>query len=379
MVLSSTNRARTPWPTLRDSTSNNETHSSHQTSHDPPPQPQSRNRFSPIARPCKAHSAAPCIPSRVTVKRNGTPILVYQLATGYADHATSGMRFMQPRQSGVLLTSADPLGSYNALELGWKRGWPALPDFVNGQNPYETALALTRVSSDVRRAAMPGFLHTVVISNPRQLYAFLEAVRRSRSQRQPRRLDIHCDYAQMVRRFWCTDGPHRLLSDPTVLDYATLYEVIRNVDSLGMTFVTLPMLTDCFAEGRNIQKEWKCRSLVLVGPGDRWNPLVNSPEGVVFLSKLTHLVVYNLDGASTNSLPAAVARIPFAAMPSLTHFAFPMLAQARGGIFPMAAIVSADRQALRQFVNAPANYSSPRTFDLLNGTVVESTGRQHLE
>ncbi|KAF9501763.1 hypothetical protein BDN71DRAFT_484491 [Pleurotus eryngii] len=256
--------------------------------------------------------------------------------------------------------SFPPLNRWPADVFHQVMRFAALPDFVNGQSPYETALALTRVSSDVRRAAMPGFLHTVVISNPRQLYAFLEAVRRSRSQRQPRRLDIHCDYAQMVRRFWCTDGPHRLLSDPTVLDYATLYEVIRNVDSLGMTFVTLPMLTDCFAEGRNIQKEWKCRSLVLVGPGDRWNPLVNSPEGVVFLSKLTHLVVYNLDGASDETpYPPAVARIPFAAMPSLTHFAFPMLAQARGGIFPMAAIVSADRQALRQFVNAPANYSSP--------------------
>ncbi len=236
----------------------------------------------------------------------------------------------------------------------------ALPDFANGKNPYESALALTRVSSDVRRAAMPGFLHTVVISNPRQLYAFLEAVRRSRSGQQPSRLDVHCDYAQMVRRFWCTDGPHRLLSDPTVLDYATLYDVIRNVDSLGMTFVSLPMLTDCFAEGRNIQKEWKCRSLVLVGPGDRWNLLVNSPEGAVFLSKLTHLIVYNLDGVSNATpYPPAVARIPFTAMPSLTHFAFPMLVQARGEIFPMAAIVSANPHAFRQFVKAPNKYSAP--------------------
>ncbi|KAJ8514447.1 hypothetical protein ONZ45_g8010 [Pleurotus djamor] len=231
----------------------------------------------------------------------------------------------------------------------------AIPDFYANGNPYKTALALTRVSSTVRRMAMPAFLHTVLLNDPDKLLLLIQAVHNSRMNgRRYRRLTLSSDYTHLIRRLWITDAPARLVELDT-LDHQTLYDIMRNVHSLGLTFTSLSMLSDCLDQARDVKKEWKCKRLTLCGEADRWRPLTATAAGVAFLAKITHLFVISVKDTESTLYPQSITNVPFANMPSLTHFAFPKL-DSKDRMVPVVVYETGglvESKTFRQWVTSP--------------------------
>ncbi|KAJ6497722.1 hypothetical protein C8R45DRAFT_137239 [Mycena sanguinolenta] len=228
-----------------------------------------------------------------------------------------------------------------ALEIVRVASLPDYDDFTAPRPSYATAVSMASVSHAMRSATMPHLLHTVVLASSPQVLSFIDAIllqKHLATASSP----LSLDYPKLVRRFWTSEcwEAHMGDSPDYRIDYAALYEVIRGVDSLGLNFRALHLLYNSLASpNADPARTWKCRRVILAGSSlPRWKPLTSSTEGMIFLSRITHLTLWiTADHLlplrdETRRVPHWIDDMPFVFLLALTHLAFPLRSHAADGV-----------------------------------------------
>lgn len=205
-------------------------------------------------------------------------------------------------------------------------------DSVSFTRPhYATAVSLASVSYAIRRATMPFLLRTVVLTLTDNHVAFIRSILLQR-QLKKRGSRLALDYSTLIRSFWSTHCWAPVVDEPPEdrLDYSALYEIIRGVGSVGLNYSSLHLLYNGLSSPiARASEDWTCQRVTFAGTSCRWKPLTSTPEGLVFLRKITHLTLWisghDSDSNDQEIIPSWVQQVPFALMPSLTHFACPLL------------------------------------------------------
>jgi len=225
------------------------------------------------------------------------------------------------------------------------------PDFgATSSNVYSNPLTICLVSHEVRKAAMPQLLHTVLLSQGCNVYAFIRTILMQRTYRQ-NQSRLALNYSIYVKRMWCGMCREALVDEPRDspmwLDYGALWEVMRNVESLGIDNSSLHLLynglaTDVDAmnadgvdeKGIMATRRWKCRKVTFAGDYWRWKPLTSTAEGSAFLASITHLVLWMREQSHCHHhgpQPASTINsrfmedVPFEMMKNLTDVGFVLL------------------------------------------------------
>jgi hypothetical protein len=224
------------------------------------------------------------------------------------------------------------------------------------------------VSHEVRKAALPQLLKTVLLSEDRHVYAFTHAILMQRIHRQNQsRLAV--DYSKYVKRMWCGPCREALVDEPrdspSWLDYGALCEVMRNVEHLGIN-QSLHLLYNSLAsdvdamgvdevdgKGISLPIPWKCRKVTFSGDFWRWKPLTSTGEGTAFLANITHLVLWMKDHhhchhhgelsvstAKSEVTPRFMESVPFEMMKSLTDVGFALTRPTKPVDFPFVVVPS---------------------------------------
>ncbi|KAG1734478.1 hypothetical protein EDB19DRAFT_1727147 [Suillus lakei] len=181
------------------------------------------------------------------------------------------------------------------------------------KNPYSTALSLSRVSKLVRRVVLPRMLHTVLLPEPRQVTAFVQALRMQKTYIEQQQHDLSVDYASRVHRIWigAFRGPLRDANGPftsnftgaaaepgSELDVTLLAPLLLAVPSLAIDFLSLDVLLLCLkhacksadvdlnAEHSNSVLPWKHKNVSL-----QWWPFLGNVYGYNFLASISHLTL----------------------------------------------------------------------------------------
>ncbi|RDB25336.1 hypothetical protein Hypma_007568 [Hypsizygus marmoreus] len=216
-----------------------------------------------------------------------------------------------------------------ALEIIRLAATPNYEERSSSRRPYyATALSLASVSYAVRQATMRHLLHTVVLSTHRDHIAFNQTLYlQSRFAFADSRLAL--DYPKLVRKFWSTQCWAPVVEDrpEARLNYAAFYGIMRNAECIGLHGRSMHLLHEALSSnGSQPTQVWSCRRVIIIGPW-RWKPLTSTPEGLAFLRQITHLAAcLSIDKSFTSQIiPPGVQEIPFALMPNLTHFAYPLL------------------------------------------------------
>ncbi|KAJ7244168.1 hypothetical protein B0H12DRAFT_991022, partial [Mycena haematopus] len=218
-----------------------------------------------------------------------------------------------------------------ALEIIRVASLPDYGDVTASRPSYATAVSMASVSHFMRSATMPHLLHSVVLATSPQVLSFIDAIllqKHLATTNSP----LALDYLKLVRRFWSTECREARVTDSPdyCIDYAALYEVIRGVDSLGLDFHALHLLYNGLASpNADPAQDWKCRRVILAGSHlPRWKPLTSSMEGMIFLSRISHLTLWVAEDDDlpdeTRRVPEWVDNVPFKFFPALTHFAIPL-------------------------------------------------------
>lgn len=223
------------------------------------------------------------------------------------------------------------------LEIARLAASPPLNPESDYASMYATARALALASFNLRKAAMPHLLHTIVLNSQDSLNRFFQTLLLQKH------LAAHCsrlrlDYPHLVRRVWTSQCWQPILTSANAYDL--LGEILCNADALGFTFTSYYLLYDTLGAIVCDPAEWNCRRLTFAGDNLRWNPLTSTPSGIAFLRRLTHLTIWlpeddTIGPAYVSHLdlghrvPNWVQRVPFEFMPGLTHFAFTLVGSPR--------------------------------------------------
>ncbi|KAG1746940.1 hypothetical protein EDB19DRAFT_1631207, partial [Suillus lakei] len=186
----------------------------------------------------------------------------------------------------------------------------AIPTFTQTdryatQNPYSMALALCRVSKDVRRVVLPELLHTILLPQSANVRAFVRSL-----DIQNRYPSLRVEYADHIRRIWIGEYGGNITHSELLntSNYAParkfalslLAPVLLAAPSLALTWSSLDLLLDCLEHvwnshaDMNVNYEhsalpWKTRSLTLSGcVTDQWPLLADTPQGSAFLASISH-------------------------------------------------------------------------------------------
>lgn len=230
------------------------------------------------------------------------------------------------------------------LEIARLAASPPLNPESDSASMYATARALALASFDLRKAAMPHLLHTVVLNSQDSLNKFLQTLclqKRLAAHRSRLRLD----YPHLVRRMWTSRCWEPILTSAHT--HALLEEILCNAHALGFTFVSYHLLYDTLGAIVYDPEQWSCRRLTFAGDNLRWNPLTSTANGIAFLRRLTHLTIWLPEDDTIGPtyvshldpdyrVPNWVKKIPFEYMSDLTHFAFTLVGTPRA---PTTAIV----------------------------------------
>ncbi|KAG0691463.1 hypothetical protein DFH29DRAFT_1085586, partial [Suillus ampliporus] len=149
----------------------------------------------------------------------------------------------------MLLAFMEPVTRFPILELPTELvllilSYAAQPTFFqtercDAENPYSSALALSRVSRLFRRAVLPKMLHTVSLSPFHSLRNFERALRMQKAYAQQNH-HLHFEYAPHVHRIWLGNS---LGSEFVIgLDFSLLAEVLLAAESLAINFECLSFL-----------------------------------------------------------------------------------------------------------------------------------------
>ncbi|KAG7091023.1 hypothetical protein E1B28_010084 [Marasmius oreades] len=209
------------------------------------------------------------------------------------------------------------------------------PDFdrepVHPRLAYIDPLTLSLVCHSFRKIAMSNLLNRVILKSNDQLYLFINSIRFQRQWRaEGSRLAL--DYPFLVRHMHASDVWDLVVSQAAddFIDHKTLQEVMRSIDSVSLSFEASHILHDGFQYvPAPLTNEWRCRRISLTGSHFRWLPFTSSPGGMGFMSQITHLTLWIESGSSPSDeheapLPEWARRLPFFALPSLNHLAFPL-------------------------------------------------------
>ncbi|KAH7886749.1 hypothetical protein F5I97DRAFT_1792108, partial [Phlebopus sp. FC_14] len=190
-------------------------------------------------------------------------------------------------------------------------------------NPYASALALCLVSNAVRRAAIPSFLYTVVLSREDSLAKFVHALRIQRDHAS-RSHPLFVDYTKYVRRIWIGEymvapPPAPTHAEPRFafsaaspsssacslhaqidsdIDISIIAPVLLGAPSLGIDFRSITLLCNCLewawwnqTAADTMDVPWCTTTLTLSGDLSRWRPLTSTPEGAAFFAHIPSLVL----------------------------------------------------------------------------------------
>ncbi|KAJ8587688.1 hypothetical protein M405DRAFT_882577 [Rhizopogon salebrosus TDB-379] len=198
----------------------------------------------------------------------------------------------------------------------------ARPDFAQTdedmmeRNPYSYALALCGVSRTVRRAVLPELLHTVLLSEDKNVKSFVHALRMQKAHHRQGN-HLYFVYAAHVRRVWVGEicapppaapiynsfphhAPVRYTAEPDI-DFSVLAPVVLGAESLALNFASLFLLCGCLEHAWSTHvvmnthtkcspPPWSVESLALSGEVTRWLPLTSTAEGSAFLASISHLI-----------------------------------------------------------------------------------------
>ncbi|KAG0701186.1 hypothetical protein DFH29DRAFT_1069796 [Suillus ampliporus] len=237
-------------------------------------------------------------------------------------------------------------------------GYAAEPTFsqaetYDSQNPYASALVLCRVSRFFRRAALPKLLHTVLLSPPHSLPAFVNALQMQQGYAEKKH-HLQFEYAPRVHRMWISEIPRTRPSLPTFfypprppapaqpdIDFSLLAPVLLAAESLEINSARLFILLGCLRHAWNSRVvtnvddarsplPWSTKTFT-PSYNIQWLDLQNSPEGSAFLGSITHLIClsdptnttmhinarYDGMGPRDYRLPNWLSRIPWASFTGL--------------------------------------------------------------
>lgn len=204
---------------------------------------------------------------------------------------------------------------------------------------YSNARALASVSHLMYQITMPHLLHSVAFNRVDQLQAFIRSYTHQRRMVSSR---LAVNYAALVRQFWATGIWEPLVGHDEGIDYRTLYDILRCVDCIGLSFPALHILYNSLASVsfEPSPGNWTCQRLILAGAGWRWSPLISTREGLAFLSQITHLALWipchteepAHNERSDHLYPQWLSGVPFSLMPGLTYFSFPLLTELYEGM-----------------------------------------------
>ncbi|KAK1230474.1 hypothetical protein PQX77_006402 [Marasmius sp. AFHP31] len=177
---------------------------------------------------------------------------------------------------------------------------------------------------------MCNLLHTVILDSDAHLHSFVSAIRlqrRHRNESSP----LSLNYPALVRRVCAHNiwGPLVNQSADSFIDHRTLHDVLEGTETLALNFEASHILHDGFQIlCEPLVHAWECRRLVLTGSHFRWLPFTSSQAGMTFLSNITHLTLWipydDSPALSDLPVPSWACRVPFFALPSLSHLAFPL-------------------------------------------------------
>ncbi|KAG0701189.1 hypothetical protein DFH29DRAFT_831809 [Suillus ampliporus] len=178
------------------------------------------------------------------------------------------------------------------------------------ENPYASALALCRVSKLFRRAALPKILHTISLSAPHSVTAFLHALQMQKAYAQKNH-HLHFEYAPHVHRVWIRYGPHspapvrhrltrHALSEPE-MDFGLLAPVLLAAESLALNFESVFLLMGCLHYAWNSDMattidharsplRWNTKTLTIASDAMHLFLLRIRPEGSAFLASISHVI-----------------------------------------------------------------------------------------
>ncbi|KIY50283.1 hypothetical protein FISHEDRAFT_71891 [Fistulina hepatica ATCC 64428] len=203
------------------------------------------------------------------------------------------------------------------------------------RHTYADALSLCLVSFHFRQAAMPQLLQVVALTTRESLFYFI------------RSLHLQQHYCENCWGFLAGER------SPTPIDCGALYRIMRGCTALGIDDNSLHVLYNALDSSyASPMHDWTCRRLSLFGELMRWNPLVYSPGGSAFLSKLTHLTIWpGAPESSMATVPIQLKAIPFHQMTSLTHLCVSLIDQTTSFEWSGCGVIYVSRRPdSRQFV-----------------------------
>ncbi|KAG1723020.1 uncharacterized protein EDB91DRAFT_185665 [Suillus paluster] len=170
----------------------------------------------------------------------------------------------------------------------------------DAKNPYASALALCRVSRDVRRAVLPELLHTVLLPENRHLTAFLHALRMQKEYAQQGH-HLHFEYAPHVHRIWIENIQKQALQAHWPNSVSLMAPVLLGAESFATDLSSLFLLSGCLEHAWNSRKNialecsqlpWRTRTLTFshVTFLTPQRPLGFTPQGRAFLASISHVV-----------------------------------------------------------------------------------------
>ncbi|KAF7362197.1 hypothetical protein MVEN_00565800 [Mycena venus] len=219
-----------------------------------------------------------------------------------------------------------------SLEIIRVASIPSCDDATAPRPSYATAVSMASVSHTMRSATMPHLLHSVVLASSPQVLSFIDSILLQK-QLATSATPLALDYTKLVRRFWSTECWEPLMEDSPDyrIDYGALYDIICRVESLGLNFRSLHLLYNGLASpGADPARDWKCGRVTFAGLFPRWKPLTSSTEGMIFLSRISHLTLWistyhNSWPTHERRVPNWIGEMPLSSFRNLTHLAFSLV------------------------------------------------------
>ncbi|KAJ8589527.1 hypothetical protein M405DRAFT_205880 [Rhizopogon salebrosus TDB-379] len=177
--------------------------------------------------------------------------------------------------------------------------------------PISSALALCHVSGIVRRIVLPQLLHTVILSKPDNVLAFMHALHMQGAYAQQEH-HLYFDYAAHVRKIWIhatQTVSYDVYKDN--IDFSILAPVLLASQSLAISFEDTFLLDGCLeyawsphvdlnVDHKRSPLPWSTKTLTLLKDMDFPDfldspdsyPLANTAQGRAFLASISRIIIF---------------------------------------------------------------------------------------
>ncbi|OJA10962.1 hypothetical protein AZE42_08483 [Rhizopogon vesiculosus] len=201
------------------------------------------------------------------------------------------------------------------------------PNRRERRKPYSSALALCRVSRTFRRIVLPLLLHTILLSEAKNVIAFIHALTMQEAYAQQEN-HLHVDYAAHIHRIWIgeiqrSDFDNVQFDEGLRSFLYVLAPVLLASKSIAFNFQSLFILRICIENAlisyfdSNANKSfpppspWSIKTLTLSGDVAHYG-LMDAVLLYAFHASITHIIFLSPPRLQFNSnfLPLNVARMP---------------------------------------------------------------------